>query len=128
MGWETDLFTNISFNRDTFNSIDTVNSRLDEVDHLIKIYEEDLKTTALITEPKKFCDEDQDPLWFITNKVRVALEELEILYIDRYKLSLLADAWDECHDKDGYAIPRPDNIKLNTSFLDGDFIKHSKDD
>lgn len=128
MGYSTELFTNISFNREAFNSLDEVDSRIDEINSVIKIYEDELKAAVLITEPKKFCEEDEDPLRYLQCKIDTALEELKGLYIDRYKLELLIDSWNYSHNEEGYAIPRPDNIKWNTAFLDGDFIKHSKDD
>lgn len=130
MSWQTDLFTNITFNRKTYNSLGEVESDYDKVCNMIKHFEGDLRSLALITEPKKFCDEEQDPLWFLKHKVEECLEELEDLYVEKYKLELLISEWNHCHNEEGYAIPRPENIHWNSSFLDGDFVKtkENKDD
>lgn len=128
MGWSTELFTTISFSRETFISLSDVKEKLEETKEMIDTYEGELRSLALITEPKKFCDKDQDPLWYMYNRVNDILSELNSLYIDRYKLGLLVLEWDNCHDEKGNAITPPDNIKHNASFIDGDFINHSKED
>lgn len=123
MGWQTDLFTNITFNRKTYNSLGEVESDFEETNNMIKHYEEDLRSLALITEPKKFCDEEQDPMWYLTHKVNECLEELQDLYVERYKLAILIDDWEKCHDEEGYAIPFPENSNWDSAFLEGDFVK-----
>lgn len=44
-----------------------------------------------MTEPQKFCGEDSDPISYIQTKVRTCLEELEDLYVERFKLSMLLE-------------------------------------
>lgn len=128
MGWSTEFFTNISFSRETFNNLSEVEDKLKEINDSIRIYEGELRSLALITEPKKFCDEEQDPLWYIQNKVSESLEELDDLYVERFKLSLLVGMWKYCHDEEGFAIAPPENFDWNTSFLDGDFIEHKEEE
>ena len=130
MGWQTDLFTSITYNRKTYNTLGEVESDYGDTCKMIKHFEEDLRSLALITEPKKFCDEEQDPMWYLTGKVNEILEELEELYIEKFKLAILIESWNDCHDNEGYAIPCPENIHFDTAFLEGDFIKtkENKDD
>lgn len=130
MGWTTELFTNITYNRKSYNHLSEVENDYENVCDMIKHFEGDLRSVALITEPKKFCEEEQDPMWYLTNKVSECLEELQDLYVERYKLGILIDEWKNCHDAEGYAIPKPDNINWNTSFLEGDYVKtkENKDD
>lgn len=123
MGWSTELFTNITYNRKSYNHLSEVESDYENVCDMIKHCEEDLRSLALITEPKKFCDEEQDPMWYLTYKVNENLKELEELYIEKFKLGILIDEWKNCHDEEGYAVPHPENIHWNTAFLDGDFIR-----
>lgn len=124
MGWTTDLWTNIEFNKQTYNAVEEVHSELNNTNETIDFYEHELKALALITEPKKYCDKDDDPISFIINRFNDNLEELRNLYVERFKLSLLLDSWDRCHDERGFAIAPPKGIDWRTAFLDGDFIEH----
>lgn len=123
MGFGTTLYTDIYFNRETYNYLIDVERDLEETNNLINVIEKDLEGLALITEPKKFCEEGQDPLWFLQSKVKDNLEELNELYVKRYKLSLLIDAWEKCHNEKGLAIPAPSEIR-DKAFLSGDFVNN----
>lgn len=121
MGFGTTLYTDIYFNRETYNSLYEVEDELEQTNNLIKILEKDIESLTLITEPKKFCSEEDDPICFLQNRVRESLHELNELYINRYKLTLLKDEWDKCHNDEGLAIPAPREVRYK-SFLSGDFI------
>lgn len=95
MSWETRLFTSIEFNRATYNDKYDVESDLDE----------------------------SNPYLEITNEYEQQLDFLKELLIKKYKLCILLNEWDNCHDINGLAINPPDIIKYNTAYLDGDFIK-----
>lgn len=130
MSWETTLFTSIRFNRKTYDSRYEVESDLDELNKCIKNAEQELTSLALITEPEKFFnkDEESDLMWTITQRVRDTLELLEEQYVERNDLTRLLDVWDDCHNENGLAIPCPDNVQWNSSFLEGDFIKTVNDE
>lgn len=128
MGWATYLTCNIVFNRETYNSIHEVHSSLAECKDMIKYLETKLKSLAVMTEPKKFCDEDDDPLAWVELQVKESLEELEEQYIERAKLELLLENWSNCHDSEGYAIKSPESFSFDTAYLEGDFIKHKEDE
>lgn len=128
MSWATYLYSPIVFNRKTYNCIGAVKSDYHEVNQLIKGYEDDLLALGLMTEPQKFCSEDSDPMTYIQTKVRTCLEELDELYVERAKLSVLLEDWDKCHDKEGYAIKPPQSFAYDEAYLEGDYIKHGKED
>lgn len=126
MAWYTEYTTKLWFNRKTYDDLSVVESDLDEIEDLISSYEKDLNDLAMITEPKKFCGEDEDPMGWLQVKVRECLEELGSLYIERFKLQCLRDGWQYCHTEDGDPIHAPKelmNVKgYDCSYIDGDFI------
>ena len=127
MGFQTDLFTTLTFSRETFNSRYDVEEQLNDTEKLIKHYENKLYSLGVMTEPKKYCGDEEDPLAFINVEIKSTLEELKDCYIDQYKLELVLETWDKTHDADGYAIKRPDNLPWDASYIDGDFIRHKED-
>lgn len=126
MGWETRLTTTLYFNRQTYDSLYKVENALEETNNMISYFENKLKNLATITEPKKFCEDDQDPLWWVQNETKEALEELEELYIDRFKLQCLKDGWKSCHTENDEPIHPPKEFCNGEygecSYIDGDFI------
>lgn len=127
MGWGTYFYTWKYFSKKTFNDKSDVEEMLEEVNTGIKRVESDLRAFATMTEPSKFMkDDEEDPLWWVTNRVNELLEELEEYYCERYDLEIVLDRWEECHDKEsGLAIPHPDEEALH-SYMDGDYIATTK--
>lgn len=124
MSWETRLFTSIEFNRATYNDKYDVESDLDETNRLIEICEKTIRDLVVMTEPNKFFNkEESNPYLEMTNEYEQQLDFLKELLIKKYKLCILLNEWDNCHDINGLAINPPDIIKYNTAYLDGDFIK-----
>ncbi len=128
MGWSTELFCNISFNKETFNDEYLVEDRINELNKMIDHCKSELRDLVMITEPQKFLDisEGSNIMLELNSMVRDNFELLEEYYIERYKLSLLLDNWKECHDENGLAIEPPEGITWKTAFLDGDFIATNK--
>ena len=127
MSSETNLFCNITFNSQTFNSEYEVSEKIEELDRLIATVKNRLHALALMTEPLKFFpDLENDKISEITIEVEEQLKELEDYYIERYKLQQLLDNWDYCHNSEGLAIDPPENISWDTAFLDGDFVRSVK--
>ena len=122
MGWETNLFCTLTYNRDTFNYKGEVLHKLEEIEDTIKDCKKTLHNLAIMTEPNKFFDkEDGSILFQIENRVEESLELLEDCYVEQFKLNVLLNNWEYCH-KDGLAIAPPSDIKGNTAYLDGDFV------
>lgn len=128
MSWSTELFCNLSFNRETYNSRHEVKDKIDELDRCIDTCEKTIRDLVMMTEPSKYTDnkEDSNPYFFVTSMFEDNMELLEEYYIERYKLSVLLENWERCHNKDGLAIDPPDSIDLNTAYLSGDFVKSVK--
>lgn len=128
MAWSTELFCNISYNRETFNSKYEVEDKLETVNKCIDGCKKTLRDLALMTEPNKFFNDDPDSNTYyqITKEVEDNMELLDEYYTERYKLSLLLENWENCHNKEGLAIDPPENISWNTAYLHGDFVRTVK--
>ena len=130
MGWSTELFCNISFNRKTYNSLGEVESDIEEIKDILQRYKDKIKAYAVMTEPDKmikFDDESYDNLLMqVDGEVSDMLEEMEEYYYELIKLEYLRDNWDNCHTKEGLAINAPEEITWETAYLDGDFVKTVK--
>lgn len=128
MGWQTDLFCNLTFNRQTFNDVSEVDDKIAEITEYIKYNEGILKELAFMTEPQKLfhLDDEEDPIDRIRRMVKEAIEELEDSYIERWKLEILRDNWKYCHNEEGLAINPPEDMDWRTAYLDGDFVKTVK--
>lgn len=130
MGWSTELFCNISFNRKTYNSLDEVESDIEETKDILQRYKDKIKAYAVMTEPDKmikFDDESYDNLLSqVDGEVSDMLEEMEEYYYELIKLEYLRDNWNNCHTKEGLAINAPEEITWETAYLDGDFVKTVK--
>ena len=130
MGWSTELFCNISFNRKTYNSLGEVESDIEEMKDILQRYKDKIKAYAVMTEPDKmikFDDESYDNLLSqVNDEVSDMLEEMEEYYYELIKLEYLRDNWNNCHTKEGLAINAPEEITWETAYLDGDFIKGTK--
>lgn len=128
MGWQTDLFCNLTFNRQTYNSVSEVESKISELTEMIKFNEGVIKELAMMTEPEKLfrLDEDEDPIDRIRRILKTSLEELEEDYIERWKLEMLRESWNHCHNEEGLAINPPECAEWPNAYLDGDFVKSVK--
>jgi hypothetical protein len=123
MSWQTDLFCNITFYRETFNSKYEVEDKIDEYNTYLEMAKNRIRNLAYITEPNKFCPSESDPLIWISNELRDCFESIDEYNVELYKLRLLLDNWDKCHTDEGLAINPPADINWDSAFLDGDFIK-----
>ena len=124
MGWSTDLFCNITFNKKTFNTIYEVQDKKDEIEVCLKNAKDNLRDLVIMTEPNKYFPEDtMSSIQFQYNEL---MELIEDYTIELYKLGLLLENWDKCHTVEGLAINPPDNIHWDTAFLDGDFVNTVK--
>lgn len=128
MGWSTELFCNITFNKQTYNTLYEVKDRIEELTQEIDYYKNILRNYAMMTEPNKMLslEEGESPIDKISISLNNIFEGLEDAYTERYKLYILEENWSECHNEEGLAINPPENINWKTAFLDGDFIKSIK--
>ena len=126
MSWNTRLFCSIEFNRETFNSKEEVQDRIEELEMYLQNSKDHLRDLLMMTEPSKFCPENYDPLIWMRNEFQDAVDTIEEYSIDIYKLNLLLTNWDSCHNEDGLAINPPDEVTYKTAYLNGDFVNSVK--
>lgn len=121
MGFGTYLYTDLYFNRKTYNSLYEVEEDLNEAQGKLSHARARLRILAFMTEPQKFCVDGESPDTYLEQELDYALEELEESLIDVYKLNMLKDCWEETHDSEGKAIRPSDEDRK--PFISGDFIE-----
>lgn len=121
MGFGTYLYTDLYFNRKTYNSLYEVEEDFKRAQDRISHARARLKVLAFMTEPQKFCVNEESPDTYLEQELEYALEELEEALIDTYKLNMLKECWKETHDSEGKAI-RPSDEERKP-FICGDFIE-----
>lgn len=128
MGWSTELFCNISFNRKSYNSLFDVESDIDDLKKEIGTCKDSLQSLAFMTEPDKFYNREEydSALSWVRSEYDNNMSLLEELQYELFKLEYLRDNWKNCHNDEGLAIPTPDSIKWDTAYLEGDFVRTTK--
>lgn len=131
MGWSTELFCNISFNRKSYNFLYEVQEDLAEVDKMIKFNENKIRALAVMTEPSKMITLEDEYSSYLDEALRQAdqaLEDLRGYYMDHDNLTLLIENWDNCHDDKGLAIEPPEGVSWDKAYLYGDFVKSANNE
>lgn len=123
MGWCTDALIKVEFNRCTFNCKADVESFIEDKKSELDTAKKTLTQLALMTEPKKFCDENTDPIWWIQHQVDDALETIEDCGYLIGIAERVLEGWDESHHKNGMAYDMPWNQFEHAQRINGDFIQ-----
>lgn len=129
MSWSTNFWTMVSINRETINSKEQLERMIEEKTKLKNHLLNSIRALVFMTEPQKFMSNDYEgnAEWYLNERCDELFEFLEEVNYDLYRLELLENCWDECHDKEtGLAIDPPENIDYNTSYCNGDFVKTVK--
>lgn len=129
MSCYTILTCDIQFSHKTYTHKYEVESDLEEAEKIIAMLKQRILAMAVTTEPHKMIkseDEYAHPLDTITCEVNKDLEALEEELFEKFRLEYLLENWDACHDKEGYAIHLPKEVK-GDAFITGDFI-YSKEE
>lgn len=126
----TSLFTRLYYPRETYEFKSDVENDLKKVNERIATIKSDMRVLAYMTEPNKFKDEEVATDYFIDQNVNRIFEELEELFVLRFKLEKLIDVWDESHYFDDeynmeLGIEVPDDYRYK-SFMSGDFVRTDK--
>jgi len=121
MSQSTRLFTTINFAGKTYNSLNEVRVELQDIETRINELKSNLRVLAYMTEPNKMKPEDATASEYLDANVNYLYTEFEDLFVKRYKLEMLLEEWDKCHNNKGLGINPPDSIK-HKSFIDGDFV------
>lgn len=120
MGWSTWVKAEIDFNRKTYDSKYKVEEDLSELDNLEQLHRDNLMI-LIGGNPSSFAEkdcegEDINPLDTVRCKAAEAIEELKSIAIERFKLNLLLENWDE---RDGDFINKEKGTD-EEYFVDGD--------
>ena len=125
MSQSTRLFTTINFAGKTYNSLNDVRVELQDIETRIEDLKSNLRVLAYMTEPNKMKPEDATASEYLDANVNYLYTEFEELFVKRYKLEMLIEEWDKCHNNEGLGINPPNEIKYK-SFIDGDFVYTEK--
>jgi len=121
MSQGTNLYTRVRFIDKTYNSKDEVLGDYNYVTDRIRQIKNRLLMFAMMTEPEKFKSEDESAEFYIKSNMTDLIEKYEELVVEHYKLSMLLERWERCHNDKGLAIDPPDVIKYD-HYMDGDFV------
>ena len=122
MGWATYLMYTMEFCKETYKTKYEVEQEIEESKRIIEVCEKNLYSFGIMTEPNKFCPEENDPILWIRNEIEDNIQILKEETIKLYKLEILLENWDKCHDEKGDAIIPKDKELWNKVYMDGDFI------
>lgn len=128
MGYGTYLQTEICFSRKTYTDRGQVEDDLDEAMALMHSARNRLRQLAFITEPNKFCgdDEDGDPMDWVECRFNEAIDSFKEAYREVIDLKCLLSQWDTIErDKDGRFIEPP---TFDKTYLYGDMIPSANSD
>lgn len=124
MGWGTTLYTSLYFSRETFRTKYEVESALNDAKKMRDLYKDKIKAMVYMTEPNKYYStEEGDILEQVQNDLDIQFNELDDYNYEIYKLELLLEEWDKCHNKEGKAICPPEYMPYDACYLHGDFIE-----
>lgn len=122
MGWATYLMYTMEFYKETYKTKYEVEQEIEETKRVIEVCEKDLYSFGMMTEPNKFCPEENDPILWVRMEIEDSIQLLKEYTIKLYKLEILLENWDKCHDEKGDAIIPKDKELWNKVYMDGDFI------
>ena len=123
MGWQTDALIHVFFNRETFDSENAIQEYIDEQKENIRLAKDTLNHLAFMTEPKKFCGEEEDPTYYIKNELEYAIETLENSSVELSNALAVLRGWKYSHAENGGAIYIPDDTSMEKmQRIAGDFI------
>lgn len=99
MSWSTWVKAEIDFNRKTYDNKYQVEEDLDELDKIEQLHR-DYLMIMIGSGPSPFAEKDCEgeyinPLDTVRSKAAEAIDELKGIAIERFKLSLLLENWDE---------------------------------
>lgn len=126
MGFGMYLMTTLYYNRESYKTKWEVEREIQDLKEDIERYKTSINNLVMITEPKKFItDENTDPVWWLTNEYKEYMELLEESQYKLWKLELLYEEWDKCHDKEDNCIVPPKEVDKwwDAAFCGGDYLK-----
>lgn len=124
MGWGTNLFCNIYFNKKTYRYKEQVEDDIEELDKGIKTAKDELFSLVFITDfPKFFKESEEDLYYVIQQKIKDNFDIIEDYIHQKTELLYLLNNWEACHTVSDNPISPPEGIEYDTAFISGDFIE-----
>lgn len=124
MGWQTDVITQIVFNKETYNSIYEIEEEIESNNKCIQNIKDELYIMTIARPEDLLIHNEEIDLLGLQRDVRDKLELLEECIIENYKLEILRDNFDL---RDGDYINNPEKTQNIKKWLVDNFILESKD-
>lgn len=124
MGWQTDVITQIVFNKETYNSIYEIEEEIESNNKCIQNIKDELYIMTIARPEDLLIHNEEMDLLGLQRDVRDKLELLEECIIENYKLEILRDNFDL---RDGDYINNPEKTQNIKKWLVDNFILESKD-
>ena len=133
MGFGTTIYCGIYLNRKCFENREQIEDELEKTRKIQATAKQQLYALACMTEPQKFCNEEQRPQDYIDSEFATWIEEYSELTNELYDLELLLDNWDKAtvvKDRKTYARRWPEGLEYGSAFVCGDYLpdEDEKDD
>lgn len=124
MGWQTDVITQIVFNKETYNSIYEIEAEIECNNKCIQNIKDELYVMTIARPEDLLIHNEEMDLLGLQRDVRDKLELLEESIIENYKLEILRDNFNL---RDGDYINNPEKTQNIKKWLVDNFILESKD-
>lgn len=124
MGWQTDVITQLVFNKETYNSIYEIEEEIESNNKCIQNIKDELYVMAIARPEDLLIHNEEMDLLGLQRDVKDKLELLEECIIDNYKLELLKENFDL---RDGDFIKNPERVSNIKKWLVDNFVLESKD-
>ena len=124
MGWQTDVITQIVFNKETYNTIYEIESEIEDNNRCIQNIKDELYVMTIARPEDLLIHNEEMDLFGFQRDVRDKLELLEESIIENYKLEILRDNFNL---RDGDYINNPEKTQNIKKWLVDNFILESKD-
>ena len=129
MSIQTDFFCRLSFFGATYNSLVEVERGIREASEAIQEAKSEIRDLVMMTEPQKMLSVDSGDNVYdtVVERLNQCFDTIINANDELFKLEHLKANWDACHDKDtGLAIPLPEGIDYDAAYLDGDYVRTTK--
>lgn len=124
MGWQTDVITQLVFNKETYNSIYEIEEEIESNNKCIQNIKDELYVMAIARPEDLLIHNEEMDLLGLQRDVKDKLDLLEECIINNYKLELLKENFDL---RDGDFIKNPERVSNIKKWLVDNFILESKD-
>lgn len=124
MGWQTDVITQLVFNKETYNSIYEIEEEIESNNKCIQNIKDELYVMTIARPEDLLIHNEEMDLLGLQRDVKDKLDLLEECIINNYKLELLKENFDL---RDGDFIKNPERVSNIKKWLVDNYILESKD-